>query len=417
MPIIEDELELLPIGEILKKELVIPEYQRPYKWKEETILKLLDDIKNNQNKKEYRIGTLILHKEKEEYNIVDGQQRLVSISIILNILEKLNGEKRIQNSILNSSFNDISKNNIIRNYRYIKSYVPKDTDLLKFILNNCKMVVIVVNKLEEAFQLFDSQNSRGKPLEAFDLLKAYHLNAVSSNINDEIKNQIAENWEKAVDNYTLGKLFNILYRIKKWTFNDYADYYFSIDEIDLFKGISKDKNYPYIINALKFMDKHYYDINKPIINGEYFFYMIEYYLDLYDNLLSQGIFNSSESCFSYYKSTRDGDKFVYSLYETAVFIFVNKFGIYNFVLDIKKKIYAYAYRIRLSEYRISYPTINKHINNYFYYIYNFCYEPNDILKLSIMNKKIEVHEKRKIDEIIEYIKNTIPVFYNNEEIK
>ena len=37
MPIIEDELELLPIGEILKKELVIPEYQRPYKWKEETI--------------------------------------------------------------------------------------------------------------------------------------------------------------------------------------------------------------------------------------------------------------------------------------------------------------------------------------------------------------------------------------------
>lgn len=93
MPIIEDELELLPIGEILKKELVIPEYQRPYKWKEETILKLLDDIKNNQNKKEYRIGTLILHKEKEEYNIVDGQQRLVSISIILNILEKLNGKK------------------------------------------------------------------------------------------------------------------------------------------------------------------------------------------------------------------------------------------------------------------------------------------------------------------------------------
>ncbi|MBW5392039.1 GmrSD restriction endonuclease domain-containing protein, partial [Brachyspira pilosicoli] len=60
MSIIENKL--LSIEAILKKELAIPEYQRPYKWKEETILKLLYDIKNNKNKNEYRIGTLILHK-------------------------------------------------------------------------------------------------------------------------------------------------------------------------------------------------------------------------------------------------------------------------------------------------------------------------------------------------------------------
>jgi hypothetical protein len=36
-------------------------------------------------------------------------------------------------------------------------------------------VIINVDKVEEAFQLFDSQNTRGKELDPHDLLKAYHL--------------------------------------------------------------------------------------------------------------------------------------------------------------------------------------------------------------------------------------------------
>ncbi|MEI0798714.1 DUF262 domain-containing protein [Brachyspira intermedia] len=417
MPIIKKELELLPIGEIFKKELVIPEYQRPYKWKEETILKLLNDIKNNKNKNEYRIGTLILHKtiesEKEIYNIVDGQQRLVSISIILNILEKLNDKKEsVENSVLDSYFNDISKNNIIRNYKYIKSYVPKDTDLLKFILNNCKMVIIVVNKLEEAFQLFDSQNSRGKPLEAFDLLKAYHLNEVSSYITNLTKKQIVNKWEKLINNNRLGELFNTLYRIKKWTVRDYANDNFYKNEINLFKGINKNKNYPYINSSIV---NNYYDINNPIINGEYFFYMLEYYNDLYDTV--EGRLKNA-SYINYPNSNRKGDILVKSLYKAALIAFINKFGIDSLNDNLNIKIYSYAYRIRLEKYAVSNHIINNSINNYFYYIYNFCYEPNDILKLGIMNQKVNItNERRKIGKIIYYIKNTLPIFYNNEEIK
>ncbi|MEI0563685.1 DUF262 domain-containing protein [Brachyspira pulli] len=413
MPIIEDELKLLTLGNILEKKLVIPEYQRPYKWKEETILKLLNDIKNNNNKNEYRIGTLILHKEKEEYNIVDGQQRLVSISIILNILEKMNDKKEsIENAILNSCFDDISKNNIIRNYKYIKSYVAKDTDLLKFILNNCKMVVIVVDKLEEAFQLFDSQNSRGKPLEAFDLLKAYHLNEVSPYITNLTKKQIVNKWERLINNNRLGELFNTLYRIKKWTVRDYASDNFYKNEINLFKGINKNKNYPYINSSIV---NNYYDINRPIINGEYFFYMLEYYNDLYDTV---EVTLKNAIHINYYKSDRSGDKFVKLLYKAALIAFINKFGINSLNDNLNIKIYAYAYRIRLEKYAVTNHIINNSINNYFYYIYNFCYEPNDILKLGIMNQKVNIkYEKRKIDKIIDYIKNTIPVFYDNKEIK
>ena len=77
--------------------LSIPEYQRPYKWSARNAIQLLDDIIDAQksNKKVYRVGTLILHKDtdnqgKEIYNIVDGQQRTITFSLLLYALYELN---------------------------------------------------------------------------------------------------------------------------------------------------------------------------------------------------------------------------------------------------------------------------------------------------------------------------------------
>ncbi len=47
-------------------------------------------------------------------------------------------------------------------------------------LKNCSMVYVKLVSLEEAFQFFDSQNARGKPLAPYDLLKAYHLRSLST---------------------------------------------------------------------------------------------------------------------------------------------------------------------------------------------------------------------------------------------
>ena len=70
--------------------LIIPPYQRPYKWTARNAIQLLDDIleARNNNKEVYRVGTLILHKGqdsngKEKYNIVDGQQRTITFSLLL----------------------------------------------------------------------------------------------------------------------------------------------------------------------------------------------------------------------------------------------------------------------------------------------------------------------------------------------
>ena len=70
----------------------------------------------------------------------------------------------------------ISKNNVIENYQFIKNYSISDKDTFKkYLLEICEMVYVQLDDLDEAFQFFDSQNSRGKPLESYDLLKAYHL--------------------------------------------------------------------------------------------------------------------------------------------------------------------------------------------------------------------------------------------------
>ena len=76
------------LSKILDKKLKIPNYQRPYTWSTKSALALFNDIfrEYKNNKTEYRIGSTILHQESENYNIVDGQQRLTTLTILLNLL-------------------------------------------------------------------------------------------------------------------------------------------------------------------------------------------------------------------------------------------------------------------------------------------------------------------------------------------
>nr|MCR5607671.1 DUF262 domain-containing protein [Lachnospiraceae bacterium] len=96
--------------------LNIPEYQRPYKWTVKNSNQLLDDIKDamNSNKEVYRVGTLILHHDEVgNYNIVDGQQRTITFSLLLSSLKQ--GPVRFLNQ--NLSYNSYNIHNVMNNYR------------------------------------------------------------------------------------------------------------------------------------------------------------------------------------------------------------------------------------------------------------------------------------------------------------
>lgn len=165
-------------------DLDIPDYQRPYKWSIQNIEDLLSDITNAISDSEkyragfkYRIGTIIVHQNKKgTYDVVDGQQRIISLTLLKQYLEP-----GFRCSILDKKFtNKITQSNIHSNFMFIREWFSLKSDetkqaFVKALDDILEVVVISVEKVSEAFQLFDSQNARGKALDPHDLLKAYHL--------------------------------------------------------------------------------------------------------------------------------------------------------------------------------------------------------------------------------------------------
>ncbi|WNS82775.1 DUF262 domain-containing protein [Neisseria sp. DTU_2021_1001991_1_SI_NGA_ILE_055] len=130
--------EILKIDDIFKLNLSIPNYQRPYKWTIKNVQQLIDDLLQNfrEGKKIYRIGTIVLNKDKDcskISEIVDGQQRLITLSLLLHKLGK-------DVSLLKEKPNhSISKNNITTNYNFLKNY-NFTNEFKDYLLNRCEIV-------------------------------------------------------------------------------------------------------------------------------------------------------------------------------------------------------------------------------------------------------------------------------------
>lgn len=63
----------------------VPEYQRPFSWEDENFEDLVNDLIDADRAQEYFLGTIVLQRKdnNNNYDIVDGQQRLTAISILL----------------------------------------------------------------------------------------------------------------------------------------------------------------------------------------------------------------------------------------------------------------------------------------------------------------------------------------------
>lgn len=257
---INESPKIIKVRDLLTNDsLQIPSYQRPYKWTPKNVNQLIDDILIHKEKSEYRLGTLVVHREKDNkktLNIVDGQQRTVTLTLIaFAIIQKENitreEEKALNNldqELLSLSFaSDISKANIQNNYKQIQRRIADfDEQSIWFFLEKCTLVQVVLNDISEAFQFFDSQNARGKDLEPHDLLKAFHLREMNNFSTEEERKKTVEKWE-SLDTAKLSKLFSqYLFRIRNWS-SGHSARYFSKNEVDVFKGVSPDieENYPF----------------------------------------------------------------------------------------------------------------------------------------------------------------------------
>lgn len=276
------------VGELLKEgNLRIPSYQRPYKWNRKHIRNLFYDLRDAMGKKEYQIGSVILHKNNRYLDIVDGQQRLISISLFLHLLDSLENYKGAKQLLSSAEFGELSCYHASENYNEWENLTQlvgenQAKDICNFLLENCSVSEITMpqERLSEAFQLFDSQNNRGKSLEPHDLLKAYHLRKQDS--EDE---KIVEKWEQFVEdkNLSLKELFDKhLFRMRRWSRGEtgltnkrYGSYLrFTEDFIDDFKGVDLNQNFPYL-ELYRHIENLPMSITMPIIDGSKFFEYIE----------------------------------------------------------------------------------------------------------------------------------------------
>ena len=344
--------------EITDINLVIPNYQRPYKWRAKNVIQLLDDIikSKNDNKETYRVGTLILHEEKEQYkynhNIVDGQQRTITFSLLLKALDNSLDISFLNQSVIDNYHN---KRNIPNNYRTFKRRIghlgdSRDKDeLLDYIKNNCEFIVVITEDISEAFQFFDSQNARGKKLYPHDLLKAFHLREMN-NLNSEEIEKVVRIWED-LDQKTLSLLFtDYLYRVKEWTKGNMAE---ELTEYNIhkFKGITRQDNYPYAQfykGAFAYADttNHAsmpfvtgirnlkpFQLDTPIIAGKPFFDYAKHYFeilkDIQNNNKYEGYFINDNEIVKTLDLRKNkngvGNRITRLLFDTTILLYVDRF--------------------------------------------------------------------------------------------
>lgn len=426
--------EIIKLGEVYRLNLKIPEYQRPYKWTGKNVNNLIDDIISNKEKSEYRLGTLVLHLFDQNLDIVDGQQRIVTLMLILRALsenyKKVNELYDAKNELWGHKFNNpISQNNIFKNYQLIKQRINDfDEATVDFLLTKCTFVKIVLNDVSEAFQFFDSQNSRGKELEPHDLLKAYHLREMREIPSDE-QTEIIEKWED-IDTDELANLFEYLYRIKKWSKSKSARE-FTKDEISVFKGISLNNKiyYPYerifyvaeffiekIAKAPLVETEYPFQLDNIIINGKRFFEMIYQYSklkkdlpnlikkwnsEIYNILYADHKYNDKDYT-GYY---RVGDDYTKILFECACMYFLDKFGESKELKKVFEKIFLWAFHKRLEGAHITFPSIDiyaKRDDSFFKYIKEALYI-SDILK--VQSPHVTEIKVGKVEAITQYFKD------------
>lgn len=386
---------VLKIKDLCFDNFVIPEYQRPYKWNIKNVNQLINDLLAFRGCDEYRLGTLVLH----ENNIVDGQQRIVTLVLLLYILfskddiKTKNPYQEVQDKVEifwnRTKFkNKYSIGHIRENLSVIKERLDDfDEGFLDFLLNKCRFVIVQLPEISEAFQFFDSQNARGKDLEPHDLLKAFHLREIKSFTSHDSNNITI--WQD-FDSQHLANLFLILYRIKRWVKNNRGRR-FTKSKTDVFKGISlEDKRFPFHMQQVVC---HYFsvmysnDISRKIdnsvleypfqidqicINGSRFFDMIRYYDSLFNRITNEEEYKQYESdqkeksaykiihtLNTYKNRTRIGDIYVRQLFDCLMLYYVDRFGFVE-INKITRKIFRYAYQLRLAHYSVQLATIDNH---------------------------------------------------------
>ena len=243
-----------PVGKVFCDDFAfaVPFYQRPYAWTTEEASELFEDLLNASkaygsdspdDPDPYFLGSLVLIKDdKPDAEIVDGQQRLTTLTILVAVIRFLLGNRKeardltkrlyeeadsmegtpnryrltlrakdadffqthIQEEggiekmpILNVQDLSDSQANIVANALLFLELLSEQKDddkilLAQYIVQKCFLVVVSTENKQSAYRIFSVLNNRGMDLSHADILKA----DVVGNIGARNQEQYAKVWEE-----------------------------------------------------------------------------------------------------------------------------------------------------------------------------------------------------------------------------
>ena len=300
------EPNLWSINDVFKHMYSVPVYQRPYSWEHPQINVLLDDIftayslPDDDREEGYFIGSIYIHDKNEKlkgliqkYEIIDGQQRLTTISLLLLSIYTILVQKNVSES--DQTFIEVKKalwKYVDRSYdkdnrsitlnsiekkcfsdlyercfcdpksvlSYCEQYNPKTTfekrvldnfthiynriiikfgagsidnllNFADFLLNYVQIIAIDSTcSISKAFSIFESINSKGKPLEEIDKIKTYIFSQLDESSYDYYLNL----WGRLIVE-TNDQLYDYMYNYIK----AYVSFYRQNIYIDNFKSLCK----------------------------------------------------------------------------------------------------------------------------------------------------------------------------------
>lgn len=286
---IAEQIRPKEIGDLFNQNerLRIPSYQRRYSWEDDHFEDLWNDLKNIDPEGSHFFGTIVfmsgthVAQGTNEIDIVDGQQRITTISILLcairdhleanytqdeigqrmESIEKnlwiidRDGERQgmrltlgnldhdSYQSLVNGYIDEIDNEKIETAYQYYRDKLDSECEtvdkvkaLHDRILDQLIYVSITAKGHSEAYQLFETMNNRGLSLSPIDLMKNYLLMKASQ--RDEVdETRVEYLWGEIIKN--IDGLTNI--NSPGTTF--FRQYFMSSSLLDINQKITKSKLY------------------------------------------------------------------------------------------------------------------------------------------------------------------------------
>ena len=241
----EIKLEAKLVGDI-QGFFFVPSYQRGYRWGDAEVIRLLDDIYATEGKRNYCLQPVVVRKNGDRFELIDGQQRLTTLYLIYRYMNEASfgfideprfslsyGTREKTEEFLKSL--DISRKEenidfwfIASAYESIRNWFEKRdrkstlTNVNKYFDEIVKVIWYEVGENEDAISLFTRLNIGKIPLTSAELVKAMFLSkGLGTDMDKEKQEEISLQWdnmEKELHNdslwYFLTNKTNVRYQTR-----------------------------------------------------------------------------------------------------------------------------------------------------------------------------------------------------------